>query len=89
VIQLAFKSVRVSDLSGAEGNDEDFVTLVVRRHPKLEEPVQIDVLPDEIKGLKNAGNLVVLEVRNGDTLVAKALGTFAIFPIPTQRPPSA
>lgn len=64
---MAFKSVRVSDLSGAEGNDEDFVTLVVRRHPKLEEPVQIDVLPDEIKGLKNAGNLVVLEVRNGDT----------------------
>lgn len=64
---MAYKSVRVSDLSGTEASEDDFVTLVVRRHPKLEEPVQIDVLPEEIKGLKSAGDLVVLEVRNGET----------------------
>lgn len=64
---MAFKSVRVSDISGTEGDDEDFVTVVVRRHPKLEEPVQFDALPDEIKGLKSAGDLVVLEVKNGET----------------------
>jgi len=64
---LAFKSVRVSDISGTEGSDEDFVTVVVRKHPELTEPVQFDALPDEIKGIKGAGDLVVLEIKNGDT----------------------
>lgn len=64
---MAFKSVRVSDISGAEGKDEDFVTVVVRQHPKLDEPVQFDALPDEIKNLKGAGDLVQLEIRNGET----------------------
>lgn len=75
---MAYKSVRISDISGVEGNDEDFVLLVVREHPGLEEPVQIDVLPEEIKGLKSAGNLVVLEVRNGDetTQVVVTLNEF-------------
>lgn len=62
---MAYRSVRISDLTGAEGKDEDFVTLAIRRYPGLEEPVQIDVLPAEIKGLKAASDLVVLEVRNG------------------------
>jgi hypothetical protein len=64
---LAFKSVRVSDISGTEGSDEDFVTVIVRRHPELDEPVQFDALPDEIKGIKSAGDLVVLEIKNGET----------------------
>ena len=64
---MAFKSIRVSDLTGAEGNDEDFVTVVVRRHPELEEAVQFDALPDEIKSLKGLKDLVVLELRNGET----------------------
>ncbi|MBN6191395.1 hypothetical protein JQN58_31475 [Aneurinibacillus sp. BA2021] len=62
---MAYRSVRISDLTGAEGKDEDFITLAVRRYPGLEEPVQIDVLAAEIKGLKSADQLVVLEVRNG------------------------
>jgi hypothetical protein len=64
---MAFRSVRVSDISGAEGKDEDFVTVVVRQHPNLEEPVQFDALPKEISGLKGAGDLVQLEIRNGET----------------------
>lgn len=64
---MAFKSVRVSDLSGAEGDDAAFVTVVVRKHPKLDEPVQFDALPEELKGLKSAGDLVILELKNGDT----------------------
>lgn len=64
---MAYRSVRVSDLSGKEGRDEDFVTVVVRRHPALDEPVQFDALPDELKGLKGAGNLVVVEIKNGET----------------------
>ena len=62
---MAYRSVRVSDLSGAEGNDEDFVTVIVRKHPKLDEPVQFDALPQEVKSLKSAGDLVVLEIKNG------------------------
>jgi hypothetical protein len=57
----------VSDLSGKEGSDDQFVTVVVRRHPALEGPVQFDALPDELKGLKSAGNLVVVEIKNGET----------------------
>ncbi len=64
---MAFKSVRVSDISGVEGTDEEFVTVVVRQHPDLEEPVQFDALPKEVAGLKSAGDLVQLEIRNGDT----------------------
>ena len=64
---MAFRSVRVSDISGAEGKDEDFVTVVVRQHPNLDEAVQFDALPKEISGLKGAGDLVQLEIRNGDT----------------------
>lgn len=64
---MAYRSVRVSDLSGKEGADSDFVTVVVRKHPALEEPVQFDALPAELKGLKGTADLVVLEIRNGDT----------------------
>lgn len=62
---MAFKSIRVSDLTGAEGTDEEFVSVVVRKHPAIEEAVVFDAKPDELKGLKSAGDLVVLEVKNG------------------------
>lgn len=62
---MAFKSIRVSDLTGAEGSDEDFVSVVVRKHPAIEEAVVFDAKPDELKGLKSAGDLVILEVKNG------------------------
>lgn len=64
---MAFKSIRVSDLTGAEGEDEEFLTVVVRSHPNLEDPVQFDAKPDELKGLKSAGDLVELELKNGET----------------------
>jgi hypothetical protein len=65
--KLAYRSVRVSDLTGKEDSDDKFVTLVVRKAPGLVEPVQLDVLPSEIAGLKGAGDLVVLEIKNGET----------------------
>jgi hypothetical protein len=64
---MAYRSVRVSDLTGKEDSDDKFVSLIVRRHPNLKEPVQLDVLPEEISSLKSAGDLVVLEVKNGET----------------------
>ncbi|MFC8008973.1 hypothetical protein [Streptomyces cinereoruber] len=64
---MAFVQRMVSDLTGTEAPNDEFVTLVVREHPKLDQAVQLDVLPDEIKGLKSAGEIVVLEVKNGET----------------------
>ena len=65
---MAFKSIRVSDLTGVEASDEEFVTVVVRTHPQLEEPVQFDALPDELKALKGLKDLVVLELRGEETM---------------------
>ncbi|MCA1565856.1 MAG: hypothetical protein LC803_09500 [Acidobacteria bacterium] len=64
---MAIVSRMVSDLTGQEGNETDFVTLTVREHPSITEPKALDVLPDEISDLKDAGNVVVAEVtNNGD-----------------------
>lgn len=64
---MALVSRMVSDISGTEANESDFVKLVVRQHPSVDEPKSLDVLPAEIENLKEAGNLVVLEVgSNGD-----------------------
>lgn len=63
---MAFKSIRVSDLTGTEGADEDFLHVVVRQHPGLEEPVQFDALPEEMAALKEIANVVTLEVRKGE-----------------------
>lgn len=64
---MGYVSKRVSDLTGIEAPDSEFIELVVRQAPGLSEPVRLDVLPDEIKGLKSAGELVVLDVKNGET----------------------
>lgn len=64
---MGYVSRRVSDLTGVEANDSEFIELVVRKAPGLTEPVRLDVLPDEIKNLKSAGEVVVLDVKNGDT----------------------
>lgn len=64
---MAFRSIRVSDLTGTEAPENEFVELVVRKAPGLEQPVKLDVLPDEIKSLKSADEFVILEVKNGET----------------------
>lgn len=64
---MAFKSIRVSDLTGAEGEDSAFITVVVREYPGLDEPVQIDALPEELKSLKGIKDLVVLELKQGES----------------------
>ncbi len=54
---------RVSDLTGATAPDDQFGTLLVVRHPKLDKVVQLDVLPHEVAGLETEADLVILEVR--------------------------
>ncbi|MDR7356378.1 hypothetical protein [Paeniglutamicibacter sulfureus] len=65
----AWVSRKVSDLSGKEGKDDAFTNVVVRTHPGLEESVQFDALPDELKGLKPLEDLVQLELRHGTEIV--------------------
>lgn len=57
----------VSDITGTESDESNFVKCVVRSHPKIKEAKSLDILPGELDGLKGADNLVVLEVgSNGD-----------------------
>lgn len=57
-----------SDLTGKEDTKDKFIELVVREAPGLENPVRLDILPSEIKNLQDAGEYVVLEVKdNGST----------------------
>ena len=66
---MAIVSRKVSDISGSEAPDAEFAQVIVRQHPKLEQPKALDVLADEVAQLKDIGDLVVLEVRmpNGST----------------------
>lgn len=58
----------VSDISGTEANESEFCSLVVREHPKIDSPRQLDVLPSEVDTLRQADNLVVCEIKNnGDS----------------------
>ena len=58
----------VSDITGVEADEDAFVTLVVRSHKAVDEAKSLDVLPTEIAGLKEAADLVTLEIRdNGNT----------------------
>lgn len=64
---MAIVSRKVSDLSGQEAPDEQFAQVVVRQHPKLDQPKALDVLVAELELFKDIGDLVVLEVRMPDT----------------------
>lgn len=79
VVRLALVSRMASDISGKEGDEKDFVTLVVREHPSADEPRALDVLPDEIDGLKNASDLVTCEIRRPDTTVTQLVVPLAEF----------
>ena len=60
---MARVSKMVSDISGVEANEDAFVTLIVRRHKGVDEAKSLDVLPTEIENLKEAADLVTLEIR--------------------------
>lgn len=66
---MALVSRMVSDLTGAEAAESEFIKLVIRQHPAVQEgnARQLDVLPQEVASLKTAGEVVVLELgSNGD-----------------------
>jgi hypothetical protein len=59
---MGTRIVRVSDISGREGTQDELGRLVIHQHPEFQQvPVTLDVLPEEIKELEPATQLVVLE----------------------------
>jgi hypothetical protein len=71
---VAVKTVRVSDLSGKQADDDAMAKLVIHEHPKYEGPITLDVLPDEIGELPESEAYVSIEViRPGDRSGQRAL----------------
>lgn len=60
---MAMVTRKISDLSGSEGTDAEFATVVVRQHPTLDQPKALDVLITETEQFKGIEDLVVLEVQ--------------------------
>lgn len=65
---MALVSRMVSDITGAEADEKDFVSLVVKQHPAIDGPRALDALPSELEKLKEANNVVVCEIKdNGNS----------------------
>jgi hypothetical protein len=57
----------VSDITGTEANEDEFIKCVIRTHPKSDEAKSLDVLPGELDSLNGVSDLVVIELgSNGD-----------------------
>lgn len=68
MIKIARKVILVSDLTGAEADESEFISLVVREHPSVDSAKQLDCLPAEVEKLKTLDNLVVCEIKdNGNS----------------------
>lgn len=52
-----------SDLTGKEGEPEDFGTLVIRKGPGIEKAIAFDVLPEEVGDLDSAPDVYVVEYK--------------------------
>jgi hypothetical protein len=59
---MAVKTVRVSDLSGKQADDDDMARLVIHEHPQYQGPITLDVLPDEVGELPESEAYVSIEV---------------------------
>jgi hypothetical protein len=71
---MAVKTVRVSDLSGKQADDDSIAKLVIHEHPQYQGPITLDVLPDEIGELPESEAYVSIEViQPGERSGQKAL----------------
>jgi hypothetical protein len=59
---VAVKQVRVSDLSGRQAAEDEFVKLIVHEHPQFQGPITLDVLPEELGELPESEQYVSIEV---------------------------
>jgi hypothetical protein len=60
--QVAVKTVRVSDLSGKQADEDALAKLVIHEHPQYQGPITLDVLPDEVGELPESESYVSIEV---------------------------
>ncbi|WP_103530546.1 hypothetical protein [Streptomyces sp. SM11] len=63
---MAIVSMKKSDLNGQVGDEGDFVQVVVRQHPEIDQPKVLDVMTAEVDQFKEIGDLVMLEVTMPD-----------------------
>lgn len=61
---MARVSRMVSDLTGESADESEFIQLIVKAHPSIISPRQLDVLPAEVENLKTPTNLVALQIKN-------------------------
>lgn len=67
---MAFRQVRISDLTGNEIKDADVVTVVIRTEGKV-----FDATAEELSTLKRLSNVVELEYKHPDGSVESVLCT--------------
>ncbi len=60
---MAFRQIRVSDLSGEVIPDDKVVEVTIRSHPDLEDAKRFDSQPAELRDLVALENIVELELR--------------------------
>ncbi len=61
---MAFRQIRVSDLSGEVIPDDKVVEVTIRSHPDLEDAKRFDSQPAELKDLRAMDGLVELELKS-------------------------
>ncbi len=76
---MAIVTRKVSDISGTEAPEEQFASLIVRQHPKVQDAKRLDALPAELDNLKEVGDLVIVEVRMPDTSTRELYVRYADF----------
>lgn len=59
---VAVKTIRVSDLSGREVDEDQLAKLVIHEHPQYQGPITLDVLPEEVGELPESDAYVRIEV---------------------------
>jgi hypothetical protein len=59
---VAVKTIRVSDLSGKEVDEDQLAKLVIHEHPQYQGPITLDVLPEEVGELPESDAYVRIEV---------------------------
>jgi hypothetical protein len=97
---MAFVQRVASDLTGAEGPEDQFGKLVVRRYPGIEGSKVLDVLPSEVADLETddlveveytepgatTGRALVVSKKDFDALAPDMAGVLAKARTPRGRP---
>lgn len=77
---MAFRSIRVSDVTGNELRDDEVITVILKGHPALDGESKIfDTTVEELSTLKLVTGLIELEYKAPDGTVKTVYCTMAEF----------